>query len=156
MSLGWFANLTDANNYFINERLETDEWDAQTDAQKTKAINYSYNRLYHSSLWNLPTYAEATAVQLVKLRIANAEMANYIIIHLIDEDRRKGLHAQAVIEAGIEEEKYDKDKLDKLPIPASVIDLLKEWATQKHLHITDIDRDEDYSVSYEDVIDVET
>lgn len=155
MSIGWFSGLPDAETYYLNERLVTSDWDALTDAQKTKAINYSYNRLYHSPLWDLPTYAEADAAALVILRIANAEMAYYIIIHLVDEDRRKGIQAQAVIKAGIEEETYEKTWLDKLPIPASVEDLLAPWLAAKYLHVTNIDRDEDYGVSYTDVIDIE-
>lgn len=155
MSIGWFANLADANNYFLTERFITGDWDARTDAEKEKAINYSYNRLYHSPTWDLPTYAEAGAAELVILRIANAEMAMYVIVHLYDEDRRKGIQAQGVIEAEIEEEKYWTEYLDKLPVPASVEDLLKGWLVAKHLHVTNIDRDEDYGVDYTDVIDVE-
>lgn len=157
MSIGWFSGLPDANNYFLLERFQTADWDALTDAQKTKAINYSYNRLYHSPKWDLPTYAEADAAALVVLRIANGEMVYYIAIHLIDEDRRKGIQAQGVIEAGIEEEKYLKEYLDKLPVPAAVEDLLEPWKTAKHLHITNIDRDENYGVGYtDDVDDIET
>jgi len=155
MSIGWFSNLAEADSYFLIERFTTADWDALTNAQKTKAILYSYNRLYHSPLWDLPTYAEAGVAELVVLRIVNGEMANYIIIHLYDEDRRKGIQAQAVIKAGIEEETYEKTLLDKLPIPAAVEDLLIPWLSAKHLHITNIDRDEDYGVEYPDVIDVE-
>jgi len=155
MSIGWFSGLPDAESYFLNERLETADWDALTDARKTKAINYSYNRLYHSPLWNLPTYADAGAAELIKLRIINGEMAVYIIVHLYDEDRRKGIQAQGVIRAGIEEETYEKTFLDKLPIPAAVEDLLIPWLVAKHLHVTNIDRDEDYGVAYPDVIDIE-
>jgi len=155
MSIGWFSGLPDAESYFLNERFETANWDAVTDEQKTKAINYSYNRLYHSPKWDLPTYAAADATALVKLRIINAEMANYIIIHLYDEDRRKGIQAQGVTKAGIEEETYDKNYLDRLPVPAFVEDLLKPWLKAKYLHITNIDRDENYGVGYPDVIDVE-
>ena len=155
MSIGWFSGLPDAESYFLNERLITANWDALTDAQKTKAINYSYNRLYHSPLWDLPTYADAGAAELVVLRIVNGEMAMYIIVHLYDEDRRKGIQAQGVIRAGIEEETYEKTFLDKLPIPAAVEDLLIPWLVAKHLHVTNIDRDEDYGVAYPDVIDIE-
>jgi len=155
MSIGWFSGLPDAESYFLNERLITANWDALTDAQKTKAINYSYNRLYHSPSWELPTYADAGATELVVLRIVNGEMAMYIIVHLYDEDRRKGIQAQGVIRAGIEEETYEKTFLDKLPIPAAVEDLLVPWLAAKHLHVTNIDRDEDYGVAYPDVIDIE-
>ncbi|GAH15473.1 unnamed protein product, partial [marine sediment metagenome] len=59
------------------------------------------------------------------------------------------------VRAGIEEETYEKTLLDKLPIPAAVEALLEPWKAAKHLHITNIDRDEDYGVEYPDVIDIE-
>lgn len=154
MSIGWFVSLANADLYFTEERLETDIWDALSDAEKEKTIKYSYNRLYHSPQWNLPTYAEATATQRVVLRIINAEMANYIAEHISDEDHRKGLQAQNVIDAGIVKEKYDKEQLDKLPIPAHVIDLLEAFSAKIPFFATDIDRDEEESVT-EDVTDLD-
>ena len=155
MSIGWFVNIAAAIDLMYQQRFETSAWDGINDHMKEKVIYGAYNRLYHSPQWNLPTFADAGVAELVVLQIANAEMAVYMIIHLVDEDRRKGLQAQGVIEAGIEEEKYEKTYFDKVPIPATVIDLLKPWAKAKHLHVTNIDRDEDYGVAYPDVIDIE-
>ena len=146
MSLGYFADLNAAKTHFTDNRPVTRSWDNLTDAQKTTTIRYSFNRLYHSPRWSLPAYADATADQLTILQLANAEMAYYIALHLDSEDRRKGLQAQNTIEAGVVKEKYDKDQLDKLPVPASVIDLLKPFETAVPFAAVDIDRDEDYSV----------
>lgn len=151
-SLGWFDDIADANLYFTDQRPVTKAWDALSAAEQTVLIKYAYNRLYHSPLWNLPTYAMATPAELVVLKIINGEMGYYIAVHLADEDSRKGLQAQAVIKAGIVKEDYFAEWLDKLPVPANVEDLLKPWKTAKALMITDIDRDEDLCVDG-DVVD---
>lgn len=152
MSIGWMTNLTEANNYFIDERLETDAWDnLANDAIKTKALINSYNRIYYCGKYAVP--ASPSAAQLVVLKKAQCEMSYYIAVHLADEDRRKGIQAQGVIEAGIVKEKYAGDWLDKLPIPPFVDALLEDFKTEKSFFIVDIDRDEDKSVS-EDVVDL--
>ena len=149
MAIGWFTNLADAKAYFTVERLVTTSWDALTlDADKTKAVINAYNRIYHSPKYNVPTFAAATAAQKVKLRIINGKMAYYLAQHLEDEDRRKGLQSQAVIEAGIVEEKYDKDKLYDSPVPPIVDALLEAegFTTEVAFGMVDIARDEDKSV----------
>jgi len=149
MSLGWFDDLTDAKAYFTDERLVTTAWDdLSTDAKMNKAVKNSYNRIYYDRRYDVPTYADATAAQLVVLKIVNGEMAYYLAMHLASEDRRKGLQAQAVIEAGIVEEKYDKDKLDELPIPPQIDAMLEDagFTTEKAFGMVDIARDEDESV----------
>ena len=146
MSLGWFTNLTDGDNYFSDERLVTTSWDDLTDSQKNKALKMAYNRIYYSPKYDVPTYAEASAAQLVILKKVNGEMAYYLAQHLEDEDRRKGLQAQAVTDAGIVKESYSKDDLMNLPIPPFVDTLLKDFKTAKAFGMVDIDRDEDESV----------
>ena len=153
MSLGWFDDLPDAKAYFTVERLVTTAWDALVLlgapwTLATKAVINAYNRIYYDPRYAVPTYADATAAQLVILRKVNGEMAYYLAQHLEDEDRRKGLQAQAVIEAGIVEEKYDKDKLYDLPVPPIVDAMLEEegFVTEKAFGILDVDRDEDESV----------
>lgn len=149
MAIGWFLDLTDAKNYFINERLVTTSWDTLSDpGGMTKAIKNAYNRIYHDPRYAVPTYAAATPAQLVVLKIVNGEMAYYLAQHLEDEDRRKGLQSQAVVEAGIVEEKYDKDKLYDLPVPAIVDALLEAegFVTEKAFGMVDIARDEEKSV----------
>ena len=149
MSLGWFNDLADANLYFTNERLETESWDDLTPAAtlKPKVVLNAYNRLYYDPRWILPTYVEATADELVILKKINGEMAYYIALHLADEDRRKGIQAQATIEAGVVKEKYDKDKLGDAPVPAVVIAMLAPWLTPLTMFgAIDLCRDEEESV----------
>ena len=149
MSLGWFLDLTDAKNYFINERLVETAWNAlSTDALKTKAVKNAYNRIYHDPRYDVPTYAAATAAQLVVLKIVNGEMAYYLAQHLEDEDRRMGLESQHVTDAGIVKEKYDKDKLNDLPVPPIVNALLEAegFVTEKAFGMVDLARDETKSV----------
>lgn len=146
MSLAWFDDLADAKDYFINERLETEHWDALDDAQMTKVLKMAYNRIYHNPNYDVPTYSEATAAQLALLKIVSGEMAYYLALHLSDEDRRKGLQAQGVTDAGIVKESYDKDSLMTVPIPAYIDALLNDYKSESAFHMIDIDRDEDESV----------
>ncbi len=149
MSIGWFDDLDNANAYFTTERLVTTDWDALADdATKTKAVINAYNRVYHDPRYAVPTYAAASAEQLVVLKKVNGEMAYYLAQHLEDEDRRKGLQAQAVNEAGIIQEKYDKDMLTTLPVPPFIDAMLEDagFTTEKAFAMVDIDRDEDKSV----------
>lgn len=154
MPIGWLNNLAQAENYFDTERLRTDCWDmvgaeSVGAVLKEKVLYNAYNRLYYDPRFNLPTYAEATAAELVILKKAQCEMAYYLCCHLRDEDRRKGIQAQAVIKAGIVKEDYYADMLKDLPIPPFVLVLLGPWKKYKHLAITDIDRDEDECVDHD-------
>jgi hypothetical protein len=146
---GWFADITDADDYFLNERLETEAWDdldslASAGAYKIKALMHAYNRLFYSPNWSLPDYAHATAAQLIILTKAQAEMAYYLGVHVLygDEDRRKGIQAQGVIRAGIVQEDYLESMMDAVPIPPPVQDLLEPWSTSKPIALFNIDRRE--------------
>lgn len=158
MAEGWCTNLADAEDYFEIERLETSAWDDLDDSspyfQKHKVLIQAYNRLYYSKEFILPTYAEASVDDLVILRKAQCEMAYYLAMHLDDEDRRKGLQAQATIEAGVVKEKYDKDKLYDTAIPQFVRDLLCGYlagVAPVEFGIVDIGRDENEGVDYDPV-----
>lgn len=143
--LGW-STLAQADAYFANERYETALWDAValTDDLKNKTLNMAYNRLYHHPDYTLPAAGAETAAQLIKLIIIQCEMAYYFLVHLAAEDQRKGLQAQAVTDAGVVQEKYDKDSLDEVPIPASVKELLDEFSDiSETTRMIPIDRDED-------------
>ena len=149
MAFGWFLDVADADNYFSLERLETEAWDDLSNAQKQKVLVNAYNRIYYSKEFIVPTYAEATSDDLVILRKANGEMAYYLAIHLGDEDRRKGLQAQATVEAGVVKEKYDKDRLYDTPIPQFVRDLLCGYLAGEagqEFGAVDLCRDESKSV----------
>jgi len=139
---GW-CTLAEAVAYFANERYVTTHWDdIATDDLKNKILNMAYNRVYYHPGVSVPAAGSETAAQLVKLIVIQSELAYYFALHLADEDRRKGIQAQGVVEAGIVKEKYDKDMLDKLPFPPIVEDLLVEFATGG-FYAVGIERDED-------------
>ena len=151
MALGWFANLADAKTYFTNERLITTAWDALVvlgDPTATKAVLNAYNRIYHDPRYDVPTYADATAIQLIILKIVNGEMAYYLAQHMEDEDRRMGLRTQGVIKAGIVKEDY-KDNSLEAPVPPLLDAMLEDagFTTGKAFGMVDVDRDEDESVN---------
>ncbi len=158
MPIGWLVNAAEAQNYFDTERLRIDCWDyigaesAGTFLQGKVLLN-AYNRLFYDPRFSLPTFVAATAAELVILVKAQCEMAYYLCCHLRDEDRRKGLQAQAVIKAGIVKEDYYAPMLMGLPIPPFVLALLAPWKKAKHYLVTDIDRDEDLCVDDESVVD---
>jgi hypothetical protein len=149
MAFGWFADLADANTYFTDERLVTESWDNLTNAQKQKVLVQAYNRIYYSREFIVPTYLEATAADLVVLRKANGEFAYYLALHLDDEDRRKGLQAQATVEAGVVKEKYKDTALYDTPIPQFVRDLLCGYlaGVDTNFGAVDLERDEAESVN---------
>lgn len=151
-----YLTLAQADLYFAT-RLSADAWTTipltSGRAQETAALTTAYNRLFYSGLFDLPIFASATAAELVFLQKAQCEMALYMLLHLADEDRRKGLQAQGVTVAGIVKEQYAEVDLTKLPIPAFVAHILEDFSTAPApFYITDIDRDEDKSAN-EDVTD---
>lgn len=144
-AIGWFDALATAESYFTSERLETAAWDGlTTDAKKTKALTQAYNRIFYSNLFDVPAYADATAAELVILKKAQAEMAYYLAVHAADEDRRKGIQAQGVVEAGIVKEKYAEGSLADIPIPPIVAGILEDFAVDSdEFYAQEVDRDED-------------
>jgi hypothetical protein len=145
MSIGYINTLSDAEDYFQTERGESVCWNdyAQSGDAKQKAVlTQAYNRLYYSDNWSLPDPGTVTGAQLKKLQMAQLETAYYLCCHLLDEDQRKGLQAQAVKEAGIVKEKYKEDMLKDLPFPPIVWDLLYEWYLKTGFHMEHLYRDE--------------
>lgn len=159
MAIGYFPATTDADTYFATKRLESAAWDAlsvtSTKDEKTACLYQAFQRIYYSQEFILPKYTEATAEELETLQQAQAEMAYYLAEHLPDEDTRRGLQIQGVVGANAVGETYDKAMVEKTPIPTIVRDLLQGWwaGTDVPIHVTDIDRDEDYSVD-EDVTEL--
>jgi len=152
--LGW-STLAEAESYFTDERLETTVWDAivaigvlTANDIKNKALNMAYNRIYYDPRYAVPVAGAETATQKVILIKVQCEMANYLAVHLADEDRRMGLESQHVTDAGIVKEKYDKDKLGELPVPPIVDALLEAegFVTERAFGMVDIARDEEKSV----------
>lgn len=159
--IGYFPTAADADLYFATKRLETAFWTAlsvtSAKNEKEAVLWQAYNRIKNSRRFvGLPAFAAASAAQLEKLQMAQAEMAYYLAEHLADEDTRKGLHAQGVVGANAVGETYDKANLSEIPFPPVVLDLLADWAADSDtpVHVVDIDRDENYSVD-EDVTDLD-
>lgn len=152
MSIGYFDAIADADEYFEDERLETEAWDdleeLSGDVLKTKVLIQAYNRIFYDPRWSLPAYANASAAALVELSKANAEMAYYLAVHLADEDRRKGIQAQGVITAGVVKEQYSEKHLMDLPVPPFVIAILKPWSTERFAGVLEISRDDDEEISF--------
>ncbi|MBE3109317.1 MAG: hypothetical protein IMZ46_02215 [Acidobacteria bacterium] len=151
--IGYFVDIVEANDYFALERLETACWDDLGSGSgvpfKDKVLLQAFNRLMSDPRWKLPLYANATAAEILKLRMGQAEEAYYLACHLPDEDRRKGLQAQGVIEAGVVKEKYDIGRLDDLPVPAIVQAILYPWLIDyAEFGVADIGRDEERSVHH--------
>lgn len=150
MSLGWFADLDDAEEYFTLERLETSAWDEleSGDARKLKAVVMAYNRLFYDPRWRSPDYMTASVAERAVLRKANGEMAYYLLQHLADEDRRKGLQAQGVVKAGIVKEDYAEADLMMVPVPPFVVNLMGTWSTPAPAFgAVSIERDEEEGIS---------
>ena len=144
-----YINLTNADLYFAT-RLSATAWTGIVDdsghTTKTAALTTAYNRLFFSGLFDLPVFTLATAEQLAILEKAQCEMALYMLIHIKDEDRRKGLQAQGVKEAGIVKEVYAEADLMKLPIPPIVQTMLEEagFSTAADpFYVAKVERDED-------------
>ena len=150
MPIGWFDDLDNAKAYFTDERLITTSWDdLADDPTKTKAVINGYNRVFYDPRYAVPTYADASAAQLVILKKVNGEISYYLAQHLDDEDRRKGIQAQATIKAGIVKEDYNPGDLMSLPVPPFVDALLDDagFLSEVSFGGVDIDRDEDESAN---------
>lgn len=150
--IGWFIDLSEADSYFEDERLETRWWDELTSLSsssldlKTKALKMAYNRIFYHPEISIP--ASPTAAQLIVLKKAQAEMAYYLAEHSFggDEDSRKGIQAQGVIKAGIVKEDYLESMIDRLPIPPFVLALLSPFIDDRKIFLFDLGRDEDLDV----------
>ena len=151
-AIGWFSTIAEADTYFEDERLITTAWDAldgSGDTLKSKVLTQAYNRIYYSNLFDAPAPADATADELVILKKAQAEMAYYLAVHAADEDRRMGIQAQGVVEAGIVKEKYSEGALGDIPIPPIVAAILEDFASEDaELYISAVDRDEDLDIEF--------
>jgi hypothetical protein len=142
-----YLSVSEAELYF-STRLEASPWtliiDDSGKTRKVSVLTTAYNRLFYSGLFDLPTLSAATAEELIKFKMAQCEMGHYMLLHLADEDRRKGIQAQGVTQAGIVQEYYSEANLLTLPIPPIVANLLEDYSTEgAPFCAVKIDRDED-------------
>ncbi len=152
MALGYFTDVNEANLHFANNRLNISAWSALLPAQRSAALMQAFQRLYYSKEFMLPTLAQATLTELPTLQLAQAEFAYYLALDAGDEDRRKGLQAQATNEAGIIKEKYSEAMMKETPVPQFVRDILGAYSSDIRstaFGAIDLNRDENESVDTE-------
>jgi hypothetical protein len=147
-----WATITDANTYFTTRAGDAmTVWPTLTDPVKQSYLTTSYKRISRDSQWSIP--ASPSAAQLIILQEAQCELAWYFHIHINDEDRRKGIQSQGVIEADVVGEVYEKEYLDKVPYPPTIKDLLDDLTTHVAFGATEIGRDEDLEITDTSVVD---
>lgn len=121
----WISD-EDAESYF-DDRLNADVWTELTDpsddyhASKKRALITAYKQLNSGIFSGLP----GTVSQ--NMKDAQCEQALFLLQHGSDADARKGIQAQGVVAAGVVKEQYDVDRMNKTPICAAAMELLKEY-----------------------------
>jgi len=147
--IGWMTDAAEADTYF-NKRVSDAEWRNLDETKKDAALTHAYNRIYYHKDYSIP--ALPTVAQLAALKIAQCETANYLVIHLADEDRRKGIQVQGVKQAGIAKETYSEEDFLRVPLPPSAIDaLLDFYKYGEAMAMIEVDRDENEDID-EDVV----
>ena len=137
--IGW-VDPTAADTFFTT-RYGCSDWATLVAADKTALLTTAWNRILYDPRWSIP--ASPDAATKAKLAYAQELTAWYMYTHLEDEDRRKGLQAQAVISAGIVHEAYDKDRAKDIPLPPEAEAVLNDlFNSVKSFHAVDIDRRE--------------
>lgn len=148
--IGWIS-VTDANGYFL-KRLESTSWDALTTTsaknEKEAVLYMAYDRLRFCREFSVP--ASPTADQTERLKLAQCETAYYLAMHLLSEDRRKGVQAQGVVGAGVVKETYSEAYLSKIPLPPIVYEMMEEFSDALPFYVREVARDEEEAVG-EDV-----
>ena len=136
-----WATLEEADAYFRTRIGASTLWDA---AFKPAALISAFNYLYYISGYSFPT----TVTQAMK--IAQFEMALFLLQHQVDMDARAGLQAQGVIQADIVGETYDKDARGGVVLPAIIKGLLVDYETENgagtNFFATDVTRDDEADV----------
>ena len=131
--------LEDADDYFRTRVGATRIWDETVD--KISALVTAYNQLNGCGLFEFPSTITGN------MKYAQCEMALFILRHQEDIDARMGLQAQGVVQAGIVQETYDSNKIDGIPIPANVKQLLNVYESSSGaLGIVEISRDDDEDI----------
>jgi hypothetical protein len=149
--IGWVEQTAAAT--FFTTRYGCSAWATLVSADQISLLTTAWNRILHDSRWTIP--ASPSATEKANLAYAQELTAWYMYVHLKDEDRRKGLQAQGVIAAGLVKENYDKDSLDKIPLPQEAVDVLVDaFVTHKPFYQVDVDRREPVGAD-QDVTDVD-
>lgn len=137
--IGWVSIANAAT--FFSTRYGADAWAALSVANQTSLLTTAWNRILYDPQWSIP--ATPSVDDKAKLAYAQELTAWYMYTHIEDEDRRKGLQAQAVVSAGIVQESYDREKLEKVPYPPEALVILEKYfKLNKPFYVVDIDRRE--------------
>jgi hypothetical protein len=145
MAIGWLTDVPEGIALYYLSRLEQQAWDDVNDHIKEKALYNAYDRIRFDPHYSIPV--APTAAELERLKLAQVEMGYYLLVHLADEDSRKGIQAQGVIEAGIVKEKYSEAMLQTLPVPPFVAAILTPWLVNtSFIGTANLSRDEEESV----------
>jgi len=138
--IGW-VDPTAAATFFASQYGMTDWATLVTAGNADKLLTRAWYRILYDPRWVIPASPDAPT----KARLAYAQelTAWYMYIHVGDEDRRLGLQAQGVVQAGIVQETYDKDRFGNVPLPPEALAILLETFTEvKSFYAADIDRRE--------------
>jgi len=134
-----WVTLAEANSYFAERYAVNVSWDALDDPSKEAALITAYKQLTQSNLYSFPT----TSTQIMK--DMQCEQAIFLVIQGDALDRRIGLQAQGVLEAGIVKEKYDKNMRGKISIAPIVQEVFKNNDYEiygANLYIQELERTE--------------
>lgn len=134
-----WLTVAEAEPYFSTRIGSSEYWCSGAD--KEAALITAYNQLNGCGLFNFPTEVAQA------MKDAQCEQALFLLIHIEDIDRRKGLQAQGVTAAGIVKESYG-DGLDEIPICANAKNFLKEYSIEgQDIYAVDLERDEEEEVT---------
>ena len=130
MAIGWLADLTEANTYFLTSIEMISYWPTLSDAEKTAALTTAYNRLTNSDLLSLP--ASPTPEQLENLKYAQLEYAGDLSFSMDGGARRRILINDGVSSAGVVKESYFEDAQKMAgQIPDRILDILDDYKSKK-------------------------
>lgn len=133
----------EAGDYFVT-RLGSDAWDNASNADKIKTLITAYTQLTLCNYYDFPTDVSLFSQAM---KYGQCEQALFLLIHIEDIDRRKGLQAQGVTGAGIVKETYGED-LNRVPICVNAKNLLADYNVEgKDIYAVDLARDEEEDVT---------
>jgi hypothetical protein len=118
-----WTTVAEANTYMETRFGSWEFWTDETN--KEAALITAYNKIVNSGFFaDLPDTAN------VGMKAAQCEMALFLCMEGGDINRRAGLQAQGVVQAGIAKETYDPNARGKLAFPPEVLALLKDYSQE--------------------------
>lgn len=137
----------EADSYMESRIGAEDYWD-DGDVKNHASLITAYKELNNTNKFTFPT--TATAI----MKDAQCEYALYLLIHEPDRSIREGLQTQAVVEAGIVKEKYNRAGTT-VHFPPLIESMLADYKTEKPFFIFDVERDEEQETDYDAVTNLD-